>query len=316
MRWQKNPQDEFARLVEDVRTGLIERYQRQGGRMRSIPTKLDMDLSQVPVFFRRRFFDMSDSIFHKTREQRDGFVGLLASGAFRLPYPTMILMGFMEHDEDGVPRVIPDPDGGKPITTHEHCSVVYLNQSTDAELVTGHMLMSSEGNRWKIHPFSLTMLLGAYTTLNGEDEFNFDDHIDIAPDPAANLTASDRAGVERGAAAIFASAVYYSHRIVSGSGKITYADAGPLSQRISERRERLHLLPVSRVRIIELDPHAVTRAQSLPRIGEPAFRMPTHYRRGTYVHFKSGRVTWRRSTIVNEHLGALPPPPPWYDLRG
>jgi len=26
--------------------------------------------------------------------------------------------------------------------------------------------------------------------------------------------------------------------------------------------------------------------------------IPTHYRRGTYVHFKSGQVTWRRSTIV------------------
>lgn len=61
------------------------------------------------------------------------------------------------------------------------------------------MLMPHEGARWTIHPFSMTLVMGAGT-------FDWDDHLDIAPDPDSHLTERDRAGVERGAAAILASA--------------------------------------------------------------------------------------------------------------
>lgn len=292
-----NPQDEFALLCEDIRLGRTLRPVAREGNKNTVwqQAKINgFDLSEVPVFFTRDYQLFKDSADEDTMTAA---LHEIEQGEFRLPFPTCALMWRVSAESVKV-------SDKNPNMWHDRYNVSYLQQEND--VITMHQFTRHAwkvmGDRWAMQATSATIY-----PKNGEIV------VEVGTDPKANFDPDFQATLEQAATQRLALMLCQMYLILHRSGTVTFVTPGPESIRITERRKRLGLPEIGRVRVIQLDPpdRVVTLRQSAAT-PEATLTKAAHYRRGHYRTLRNGNQVWVRASAIHGGLGAKPP---WFELR-
>jgi hypothetical protein len=280
-------QDEFARLVEENRIGTLYRpvFRTNPNRTIYVSHRSGIDLSDLPVFF------LGEQPVFAGEPAALAMEAVMAD-QFRLPYARC---GFMHHMGAGHPSLLaastyPNND--------PRWYMVLAEQEDDGRIIVTGFMRHKPIDHWTRQIWQGVITSGA------------EGAITIAWDPKGNAPDQFLEFLFQSTEDRITLLLGEIHRMMTGRGRSEYATGTALSERIDQRRVKMKLPPVQRVRAIDFDalPTAPTGRENAK-----GTRKAPHFRRGSWhVRKATGKKSWHPPSAIHGGGGDAPP---WYEVR-
>jgi hypothetical protein len=295
----KNPQDAFAQLVEECRLGWVfrcvlhddppsPRYRNGRTWTEYVMHRPGVDVATLPVFY------LGEMPYQMHIETLNSVMDTVTDGAFRLPYPRC---GFMYRLTTGNPALDIAAVFGNTSDVAERYSLTVAEQDEDGSVVCYSFILRDGNEHWMQQVWQARIL----ATGDIEIAHNQSHEIDLAL-----LLASARNRIEM--FMIDCHTLMHRKRGTYTPGVGTVASAS-----IDQRRMRLKLEPVARIRIIDLSAPDDTDEPKTRRAGAKGVPKTPHYTLGTWRNYRDGRRVWIPAYATGTLRGQ--PIPPWYEVR-
>jgi hypothetical protein len=283
-----DPQDAFAQLVEECRIGLVRRMMLLSNpdRVKYIPHKPDIEVADLPVF----------SLPERVIIGDDAVDGLEASQANRLHLPYS-RCAFLYRVSATSPNLQKVPERWRRPIGRYYCVVA---QAVDDGILAASFMRSDDHPHWSLQVWQAFISHGPA----GGIEINYETDA-IAGANAEFLQMLDQSSTER-----LSLLMGDIHRLTTTeTGEVTNIPGTRITDKINQRRQKMNLGEVPRIRIVKFD--AVVRPSSASTTKTGGTKKP-HYRRGTWRKLSGGRQTWIPSSAIHGGGGDVPP---WYEVR-
>jgi hypothetical protein len=283
MKGAFNAQDEFAKLVEDVRIGRIGRPISVGSITKFVPYRPVIDLN-LPVFH------VVGDHYRIPVEAALEASKQVQAATFHLPYPRCAYMMSLPGTHPGMKHLAP--------RFHVRHSYVVVCEEDDEGLHFIPFMRNELIEHWVRQLFDLYLPFGS-------------DSLITMYDPEwGNFPADFIAKVETSLWDRVSGIMAFIYQMMNRRGEATTVPGTQVAEKINARRSKMQLPAVSGVITIDLDKSPVDGSGIGKGAGTP--KKP-HFRRGAWHTRKTtGQRSWHSPVAVH---GGGEIVPPWYEIR-
>jgi hypothetical protein len=286
-----NPQDAFAELVEEIRLGWVYRpelHELPKRHTKYIQHKPQVDLT-CPVFY------FGEIASQQKTAVLDAALESLEQHTFRLPYPRCCFLSSLSSDNPSLLLAALKSGTGD---AEPRYYLTVAEQYGDGSIFCFSFMRHSGHDHW-------IRQLWQATIRNG--------HIDIAIDPqrcSEEFMDMFRASAHSRIEALLADVQQLMTRKTGRSDEVV---GSTVTRKIDERRRKLNLPDISRVRRIDLtNPEPDVGTVRRIRTGTKGVPKRPHYRRGHWRNYEDGHQKWIEPLAIK---GGSMNPPPWYEVK-
>lgn len=283
-----NAQDEFAKLVEDLRIGQVGRPIAIPRGTKFVPHRPDIVIHDLPVFFMEGNQGVDVAGINAAEDA-------IEARRFHLPYPRCAIMMSLSGDYGGLQHLHP--------RFHVRHSYVMVFEEDDEQLhVVSFMKAESMMEHWVRQLFDFYIPFGVQL-----------DEVTVTYDPAWGTFPPDFIfGVEMSLWTRLQIVLSFIHKMMNRTdrGVASAIIGSSATDKINARRTKMNLPPIQQVVSIDL-----TRAITAPGAkgtGKGSPKKP-HFRHGSWHTRKAtGKRSWHPAVAVHGGAGVAPP---WYEIK-